>query len=135
MPVGSMSKDFVAKIGQALEDAGRRGIHVTPGAGTCDLEAQQFAHRPAEDVEDRPPPGRPFHLEEPPGPRDIGEPDGTSKLCYFLDGVQSSREIGRIEMSPVIVATVAAAIVNRCDRRFSRMPVANPPTLVQAVIL
>jgi hypothetical protein len=135
MPVGSMSKDFVAKIGQALEDAGRRGIHVTPGAGTCDLEAQQFAHRPAEDVEDGPPPGRPFHLEEPPGPRDIGEPDGTSKLCYFLDGVQSSREIGRIEMSPVIVATVAAAIVNRCDRRFTRMPLEEPPTVVQAVIL
>jgi hypothetical protein len=135
MPVGSAAKDFVAKIGQALEDAGRRGIHVTPGAGTADLEAQQFAHRPPEDVEDGPPPGRPFHLEEPPGPREIGEPDGTSRLCYFLDGVQSSREIGRIEMSPVIVATVAAAIVNRCDRKFSRMPLEDAPTVVQAVIL
>jgi hypothetical protein len=38
-------------------------------------------------------------------------------------------------MSPVIVATVAAAIVNRCDRRFSRMPLEDPPTVVQAVIL
>ena len=61
--------------------------------------------------------------------------DGTSRLCYFLDGVQSSREIGRIEMSPVIVATVAAAIVNRCERRFSRMPLESPPVVVQAVIL
>src|ERR687893_607736 len=130
MPVGSMSKDFVAKIGQALEDAGRRGIHVTPGAGTCDLEAQQFAHRPAEDVEDGPPPGRPFHLEDPPGPRDIGEPDGTSKLCYFLDGVQSSREIGRIEMPRVMVAPGAAAFATRCDRRFTRMPLEEPPTVV-----
>src|SRR3990170_3472425 len=135
MLAGSASKDFVTKISQALEDAGRRGIHVTAGAGTVHLEGQQFAHRPVEDEEDGAPRGRPFHLEEPPGPRDIGRSDGTSRLCYFLDGVQSSREIGRIEMSPVIVATVAAAIVNRCDRRFSRMPLEDPPTVVQAVIL
>jgi hypothetical protein len=38
-------------------------------------------------------------------------------------------------MSPVIVATVAAAIVNRCERRFSRMPLEIPPVVVQAVIL
>jgi hypothetical protein len=38
-------------------------------------------------------------------------------------------------MAPVIVATVAAAIVNRCDRRFSRMPLESPPASVQAVIL
>jgi hypothetical protein len=37
-------------------------------------------------------------------------------------------------MSPVVVATVAAAIINRCDRRFSRMPL-ETPTVVQAVIL
>ena len=135
MLAGSASKDFVEKISQALDDAGRRGIHLTAGSGTAHLEGQQFAHRPAEDAEDGPPPGRPFHLEEPPGPREIGEPDGTSRLCYFLDGVQSSREIGRIEMSPVVVSTVAAAIVNRCDRRFSRMPLEDPPTVVQAVIL
>src|ERR671932_1469697 len=58
-----------------------------------------------------------------------------AKISDALAGVQSSREIGRIEMSPVIVATVAAAIVNRCDRRFSRMPLESPPALVQAVIL
>jgi hypothetical protein len=135
MLAGNASKDFVAKISQALDGAERRGIYVTAGAGSCDLEAQQFAHRPPEDGEDAAPQGRPFHLEEPPGPREIGEHDGTSRLCYFLDGVQSSREIGRIEMSPVIVATVAAAIVNRCDRRFSRMPLESPPVVVQAVIL
>ena len=135
MLAGSGSKDFVEKISQALDDAGRRGIHVTAGAGTCDLEAQQFAHRPVEDEEDGAPPGRPHHLEEPPGPRHPGEHDGTSRLCYFLDGVQSSREIGRIGMSPVVVATVAAAIINRCDRRFSRMPLEEPPVVVQAVIL
>ncbi|HEX2741758.1 MAG TPA: hypothetical protein VHM69_15050 [Rubrobacter sp.] len=134
MQAGSASKDFVAKISQALEGAGRRGIHVTAGAGSCDLEAQQFANVPPEDEEQRPT-GRPHHLEEPPGPRDLGGHDGTSRLCYFLDGVQSSREIGRIEMVPVIVSTVAAAIVNRCDRRFSRMPFESPPVVVQAVIL
>src|SRR5215217_5859628 len=134
MQAGSASKDFVAKISQALEGAGRRGIHVTAGAGSCDLEAQQFGRVPSEE-EEQIPPGRPHHLESPVGARDLGGHGGTSRLCYFLDGVQSSREIGRIEMSPVVVATVAAAIVNRCERRFSRMPLESPPVVVQAVIL
>ncbi|MGF1470389.1 MAG: hypothetical protein ACFB50_01450 [Rubrobacteraceae bacterium] len=134
MLAGRTTDDFVARLGQALEQAGRRGIYVTAGNGACDLEAQQFA-RDASDEEEQYPPGRPQHLETPPGPRDPGAPDGTSKLCYFLDGVQSSREIGRIGMAPVVVATVAAAIVNRCDRRFSRLPLEEPPTVVQAVIL
>ena len=133
MLAGSTAKDFVAKISDALSGAERRGIYVTAGAGSCDLEAQQFSRHSTE--EEPLPPGRPYHLEEPPGPRDLGNHDGNSRLCYFLDGVQSSREIGRIEMAPVIVATVAAAIVNRCDRRFSRMPLKSPPALVQAVIL
>jgi hypothetical protein len=134
MLMGSTANDFVAKISKALTEAERKGIYVTAGAGSCDLEAQQFGRYPS-DEEEQAPLGRPHHLEAPPGPRDPGSHDGTSRLCYFLDGVQSSREIGRIEMAPVIVATVAAAIVNRCDRRFSRMPLENPPTVVQAVIL
>jgi hypothetical protein len=131
---GRTAKDFVAKISETLAVAERKGIYVTAGAGSCDLEAQQFAHH-SSDEEEPIPMGRPHHLEEPPGPRDLGRHDGTSRLCYFLDGVQSSREIGRIEMAPIIVATVAAAIVNRCDRQFSRMPLESPPVLVQAVIL
>ena len=134
MLAGSTSKDFVAKISDALSGAERRGIYVTVGAGSCDMEAQQFSRHSMEE-EEPVPTGRPHHLEEPPGPRDLGNHDGTSRLCYFLDGVQSSRELGRVEMSPVIVATVAAAIVNRCDRRFSRMPLENPPVVVQAMIL
>src|ERR687894_1739124 len=134
MLAGSTSKDFVAKISDALIQAERRGIYVTAGAGSCDLEAQQFAHHSSED-EEASPTGRPHHLESPPGPRDLGSHDGVSRLCYFLDGVQSSREIGRIEMAPIVVATVAAAIVNRCDRRFSRMPMESPPVSVQALIL
>jgi hypothetical protein len=134
MLMGSTADEFVAKISAALVGASRKGIHVTAGVGTCDLEDQQFSRRTLEEEESRPT-GRPHHLEEPPGPRDLGDHDGTSRLCYFLDGVQSAREIGRIEMAPVIVATVAAAIVNRCDRRFSRMPLKSPPALVQAVIL
>ena len=134
MLAGRTSKDFVTKISGALSEAVCRGIYVTPGAGSCDLEAQQFSRHSPENEEPIPA-GRPYHLEEPPGPRDLGNHDGTSRLCYFLDGVQSSREIGRIGMTPVIVATVAAAIVNRCDRRFSRMPLESPPTEVQAVIL
>ena len=134
MLAGSTSKDFVAKISDALSGAERRGIYVTAGAGSCDMEAQQFSRHSVEE-EEPVPTGRPHHLEEPPGPRDLGNHDGTSRLCYFLDGVQSSRELGRVEMSPVIVATIAAAIVNRCDRRFSHMPIESPPTVVQAVIL
>src|SRR5215207_1765040 len=134
MLAGSTSKNFVAKISDALSGAERRGIYVTAGAGSCDLEAQQFSRHSVEE-EESVPAGRPHHLEEPPGPRDLGNHYGTSRLCYFLDGVQSSHELGRVEMSPVVVATVAAAIVNRCDRRFSRMPIESPPTVVQAVIL
>ncbi len=107
---------------------------MSTGAGSCDLEAQQF-DRDSRDDEETFPAGRPHHLESPVGPRDLGDNGGVSQLCYFLDGVQSSREIGRIEMSPVIVSTVAAAIVNRCERRFSRMPLESPPVVVQAVIL
>jgi hypothetical protein len=132
---GNVSEDFVAKISRALSSASRRGIHVTAGVGSCDLESQQFARRPAEDEEGQMPPGRPHHLEEPPGPRELGGHDGTSRLCYFLDGVQSSREIGRIGMVPIVVATVASAIINRCNRRFTRMPLESPPVVVQAVIL
>jgi hypothetical protein len=134
MLAGRTAKDFVAKISEALTEAERKGIYVTAGSGSCDLEAQQFA-RHSSDEEESFPIGRPYHLESPPGPRDLGSHDGTSRLCYFLDGVQSSREIGRIEMAPIIIATVAAAIVNRCDRRFSRMPLESPPVLVQAMIL
>src|SRR3712207_4852961 len=125
MLMGSAANDFVAKISKALVEAERRGIHVTAGAGSCDLEAQQFGRYPSD--EEQTPPGRPHHLETPPGPRDPGNPDGTSRLCYFLDGVQSSREIGRIEMAPVIVATVAAAIINRCERRLPPLPPGSPP--------
>src|SRR5215210_1120877 len=111
MLMGSTPNDFVAKISKALTEAERKGVYVTAGAGSCDLEAQQFGRYPS-DEEEQAPLGRPYHLETPPGPRGLGDHDGTSRLCYFLDGVQSSREIGRLEMVPVIAATVAAAIVN-----------------------
>src|SRR5215217_5253457 len=118
MQAGSAVDDFVGKISKAIEGAGRRGIHLTAGAGSCDLETQQFGGFPEE--EEPFPTGRPHHLESPVGSRDLGGHEGISRLCYFLDGVQSSREIGRLGMSPVIVSTVAATIVNRCGRRFSR---------------
>jgi hypothetical protein len=133
MRAGSAVDDFVAKISQAIEGAGRKGILLTAGAGSCDLEVQQFGGSPEE--EEPFPTGRPHHLESPVGARDLGGHRGISRLCYFLDGVQSSREIGRIGMSPVIVSTVAATIVNRCGRRFSRLPMESPPVVVQAVIL
>jgi hypothetical protein len=133
MQAGSTSKDFVERIIQALSGAGREGIHVTAGAGSCDLEMQQLAHRAAED--DTHSEAGPRHLEKPPGPREPGVPDGSSKLCYFLDGVQSTHEIGRVGPVPIVATTAAAAIINRCDRRFSRMPFEVPPAVVRAIIL
>src|SRR5919112_1813571 len=125
MQAGSAVDDFVGKISKAIEGAGRRGIHLTAGAGSCDLETQQFGGLPEE--EEPFPTGRPHHLESPVGSRDLGGHEGISRLCYFRDGVQSSREIGRLGMSPVIVSTVAAAIVNRCERRVLPAPLGKPP--------
>jgi len=129
MLTGSTATDFAARIVRALEDAGRQGIRISAGSG-ADLELGQPTRTSDED--DRATAGRPRHLETPPGPRDPGEPNGASRLCYFLDGVQGSREIGRIGTSPVVVATVAAAVVNRCERRLRRVDLGGPPGLVRA---
>jgi hypothetical protein len=126
-------RDFAARIDRALSSARKQGVRLSAGVGAGDVEMQQLVGG----AEDEGQPGaRPHHLETPPGPRDPGSPDGSSKLCYFLDGVQSTREIGRIGAIPIIVTTVAATIINRCDRRFSRMKFeGGPPTVVRAVIL
>jgi hypothetical protein len=130
---GRTTGDFITRVGRALEDAGRRGIHLSSGAGACDLEARNLAERTAgEDVASE---GGPDHLEGTPRAVNPGSPEGVSKLCYFLDGVQSTHEVGRIGPVPIIATTVAAAIANRCDRRFSRMPFDVPPTVLQAIIL
>ena len=133
MLTGSTATDFAARIVRALEDAGRQGIRISAGSG-ADLELGQLT-RGAPDEEDRAAAGRPRHLETPPGARDPGKAGGASRLCYFLDGVQGSREIGRIGTAPVVVATVAAAVVNRCERRMRRVELGGPPGLVRAVIL
>ena len=130
----STTKEFVARISGALAAAGRSGIRVTAGTGACDLETQQIAGRA---FKDDPSPGAsgPRHLEGTPRPVDPGRPNGSSRLCYFLDGVQTTHEIGRIGPVPIIVTSVAAAVVNRCDHRFSRMVMEGLPTVVRAVIL
>src|SRR5829696_320556 len=78
MLAGRTSKDFVTKISGALSEAVCRGIYVTAGAGSCDLEAQQFSRHSPENKEPIPA-GRPYHLEEPPGPRDLGNHDGCDR--------------------------------------------------------
>ena len=125
-------RDFAARIDRALAAAAKHGVRFSASAGAGDVEVQQLTGS----REDEQPGGRPHHLEGPPGPRDPGAPDGSSRLCYFLDGVQSTREIGRIGSIPIVVTTVAATIINRCDRRFSRMEIeGGPPIVVRAVIL
>jgi hypothetical protein len=128
-------RDFADRISQALAKAERAGVRVTAGSGVCDLEMQQLAHRV---FEDEPQPGAatgPRHLEGTPRSVDPGRPEGSSRLCYFLDGVQTTHEIGRIGPVPIIVTSVAAAIVNRCERRFSRTTIDSLPVVVRAVIL
>ncbi len=126
-------RDFAARIDRALAAATKHGVRFSAGAGAGDMEVQQLTGGAEDEGQTG---GRPHHLETPPGPRDPGAPDGSSKLCYFLDGVQSTREIGRIGAIPIVVTTVAATIINRCDRRFSRMEITGgPPTVVRAVIL
>ena len=126
----STAKDFVARISGAVVGAERAGIRVTGGA--CDLESQHLLNREADEAG----PGEgPRHLEGPPGPVDPGPPDGSSRLCYFLDGVQSTHEVGRIGPVPIVATTVAATVVNRCDKRFSRVELGGPPAAVRAVIL
>jgi hypothetical protein len=67
---------------------------------------------------------------------DPGRPDGSgTRICYFLDGVQATREVGRVGTAPVVVTTVAAAVINRCDRRFRRVDLGGAPVVVRAVIL
>jgi hypothetical protein len=126
-------RDFAARIDRALAAAAKHGVRFSAGAGAGDIEIQGLVGGAEDEGQAG---GRPHHLETPPGPRDPGAPDGSSRLCYFLDGVQSTREIGRIGAIPIVVTTVAATIINRCDRRFSRMEIAGgPPTVVRAVIL
>ncbi len=131
--MGSKNDDFTDHVIHALGDARRKGIRFTAGAGEGDLELQNL-RLPAED-EDGEAAGRPRHLETPPGARDPGSADGKSGLRYFLDGVQSSYEIGRIGAAPIIVANVAAAVAERDERRISRMDLDGPPEIVRAVIL
>ncbi|ABG03427.1 hypothetical protein Rxyl_0453 [Rubrobacter xylanophilus DSM 9941] len=128
---GGTAREFVDRIGRALELAEERGIRPVAGSGPVDLEAEELA--PAGEAGGAP--GEARHLESPPGARDPGRPDGRSRLRYFLDGVQSTREICRIGAAPVVATTVAAAIAERSGRRLARMRFDGPPELVRAVIL
>jgi hypothetical protein len=87
MLMGSTANDFVAKISKALTEAERKGIYVTAGAGSCDLEAQQFGRHPS-DEEEQMPAGRPHHLETPPGP---GIPAVTTALRGFATSSMACR--------------------------------------------
>lgn len=124
---------FSTRIAEALQRAGERGVRIAVGPAGVDLETQILRQRVLEG--DTVTAEGPYHLEQPAGCIDPGMPDGTSSLRYFLDGVQTTREIGRIGAAPIHITTVAAAIVHRRGRRFSRLDLENPPTVVRAVIL
>lgn len=127
------SQGFSTALAAALKDAARSGVRFS--AGGSDLEWERFNSHPFDNEED----GRRDALDafesDPVSERHLGEPDGTSRLAYFLDGVQTTEEIGRIGTVPVVMTTVAAAIVHREDRRMHRLDVPGVPTLMRALIL
>ena len=133
MLAGRTPKDFVARISAALAGADRRGIRITAGTGTCDLEMQQLTRRTSDEETTQFTGSR--HLEGPPKQIDPGRPNASSRLCYFLDGVQATYEVGRIGPVPIVVTSVAAVVVERCGKRFSRMELGGLPRMVRAVIL
>lgn len=53
---------------------------------------------------------------EPPEPRQI-EPAGSPMVEAFLDGIQRSRVVAHVHGAPLVLATVAAAVRERMDRR------------------
>lgn len=102
-------------------------------AGSSDLEAAHFAPDTGETGE-RKNALNPFE-SDPVRERHPGEPRGESGLSYFLDGVQSTREVCRVGTVPVVTVTVAAAIVRREGRRLHRFPVEGVPQVVRSVVL
>lgn len=125
--------DFAATLASALKDAARGGVRFS--AGGSDLEWERFNSHPFDNAEE----GRRDALDafesDPVRERHPGEPDGTSRLSYFLDGVQTTEEIGRVGTVPVVMTTVAAAIVHRRERHLHKLDVAGVPRLMRALIL
>jgi hypothetical protein len=133
MLAGRTSHEFVGMLGEAFRKASRSGARLA--AGGSDLEWERFYANPFDEEE----PGRRDSLDpfehNPVVARRPGEPDGTSGFSYFLDGVQTTEEIGRVGSVPVVITTVAATIVRREDRRLKRLEIESVPTLLRAVIL
>ncbi|MGH3086780.1 MAG: hypothetical protein ACRDSJ_05615 [Rubrobacteraceae bacterium] len=129
----SAANDFVGTLGEAFREASKSGVEFT--AGGSDLEWERFNRHPFDETEE----GRRDSLDpfehSPVIARHPGEPEGVSRLEYFLDGVQATEEIGRIGTVPVVVTTVAACIVKREDRRIRRFDVGGVPQLLRAIIL
>lgn len=127
------SQNFSTALADALKDAAGSGVRFS--AGGSDLEWERFNSHPFDNEEE----GRRDALNafesDPVSERHPGEPDGTSRLSYFLDGVQTTEEIGRIGTVPVVMTTVAAAIAHRRNRRLHKLEVEGVPLLMRALIL
>lgn len=132
MLAGTKANDFVDRLGEALESAARSGVRLTPGGS--DLEWERFGAEDGEDEEARSGTLEAFE-HDPVTSRNPGDPDENTRISYFLDGVQTTEEIGRIGTVPVVVTTVAAAIAHREDRRVRRLDVGDLPTVLRAIIL
>ncbi len=130
MRVGA-ADDFAGLLEGALRRAAGEGVRFS--AGSSDLEAAHFAPESA-DPEARKNALRAFE-SDPVRARHPGGPRGESGLSYFLDGVQSTREVCRVGTVPVVTVTVAAAVVRREGRRLHRFPVEGVPEVVRAVVL
>lgn len=133
MLAGSKANDFVGVLGEAFRMASKGGARFS--AGGSDLEWERFNQHPFDESEQ----GRRNELNpfenDPVIARNPGEPDGTSGLSYFLDGVQTTEEIGRVGTVPIVITTVAAAIAHREDGRIRRCEIEGIPSLIRALIL
>lgn len=125
------AQDFAGLLETALRRAAGDGVRFS--TGSSNLEAAHFAPD-GSDPEARKNALRAFE-SDPVRARHPGEPRGESGLSYFLDGVQSTREVCRVGTVPVVNVTVAAAVVRREGRRLHRFPVEGVPEVVRAVVL
>ena len=132
---GRGAMDLVDRLREAFERAAERGVRLS--AGGSQLELQHFGDFGSPDdgaSYERKDSVEAFE-ESPVTARHPGEPQGESRLVYFLDGVQSAEEIGRVGTVPIVLTTVAAAVVERRERRLHRMELSGAPNVVQALVL
>ncbi|TCJ20302.1 hypothetical protein E0L93_02005 [Rubrobacter taiwanensis] len=129
MRSGGSTADFVDRLKEAFQAARRSGVRLSAGGGQLEPELPGETEHPrgGDAVE--------AFEADPVTERHPGDPDGSSRLAYFLDGVQVTYELGRAGTVPIVLATVAAAVAQRRERRLHRMELDGAPQILRALVL